>query len=292
MSRPAPRARIVVALDGDTLSELPLGIVRQLAHDAAPDLLGLFVEDSRLLAHAESRLAREIVFAGRERALDTTALARHLRGRAAEARRRFEALARDLGATHGFEVRRGDVVGELVRAAAGAAALVIGVGTGAGAAEAWWRDTLERIAEAPVPAVLFARTGWSTGRDIVTVVERGDTTAAALRAAVALAATSRSPLSLLIDAAAAAERDALAALATELAAAAGVELRSLLRAPALTATTILRAAQGARLVVLAQRAASGARLPAALVTRLRAPLLLVDSTEHAARGAPAADAPR
>jgi hypothetical protein len=275
-----PRSRIVVAVDPDAPSDLPLDMAQQLWSDAATELIGLFVEDARLFEHAGSRLAREVVFSGGERSLDAAALARQLRARAAEARRRFETHATDLGLRHAFQILRGDLVGELVREAAGAEALVVGVAAGAAASRAWWSVALERLAQAPLPAVLFPREGWLTGRGIVAVLERQDA-ATALEAALRFARRSRSPLTLLLTAAAASERETLAAAATELAAGAGVSLHAILSAAEPTLATILRVAQGARLLVLPQHETpADSTFMTTLVAQMRVPLLVVGARER------------
>ena len=239
--------RIVVAIDPDAPSDLPLDIVEQLFADAATELLGLFVEDTRLLAHAQSRSAREIVFGGGERALDAEALARQLRARATAARRTFEARARDLGLRHGFSIRRGDIAGELLSAATDARALIVGM---AGAPRAWSASVLARLAGAELPAVLFAREGWHTGRGIVAATDRTAAGTAALRTAVRLAARCRSPLTLLIAATEHRAREELEKRALALARQAHVELLCTLPTTSTTPDWLLRIASGARLVVL------------------------------------------
>ena len=282
MSAPAaPRSRIVVALDPDVPSDLPLDIAEQLWSDAATELIGLFVEDVRLFEHAGSRLAREVVFSGGARTLDAAALGRQLRDRAAEARRRFETRATGLGVRHAFQILRGDLVAELLREAAGADVLVVGVAAGAAAARAWWRAALERLVQARLPAVLFAREGWLTGRGIVVVVEPPDVTTAALHAALRLARRSDSPLTLLVTAASTAERESTVARAAELASDAGVTLHTVLSSSGPTLGTILRVAQGARLLVLPQRdLADNAPFMTSLVVQLRVPLLVVGTHDR------------
>jgi hypothetical protein len=242
--------RIVVAIDPDTPSDLPLEFVQQLLQDAATEILGLFVEDTRLLAHAQTRRAREIVFGGGERVLDAEALARQLRARAAAAQQAFEVRARNLGLRHGFAIRRGDIAGELLSAAADAEALVVGVAAKAGAPRAWSAAVLARLANATLPALLFAREGWRTGRGIVAATDLTEAGTAALNAAVRLAARSRSPLTLLVAAAEHHAREALAQHALALARQRHVELVCRLPTTSTTPESLLRIASGARLVVL------------------------------------------
>jgi K+-sensing histidine kinase KdpD len=141
---------------------------------------------------------------------------------------------------------------------------------------------LERLAEARSPAVLFAHESWRTGEGIVSVVDESDGPAVALRTAVRLAARAHAPLSLLVEAATTDERAKLTALATDVVAAAGVELRASQRVVRVTPDTVARAAEGARLLVLPRReAARGAGFMSRLLMRLRTPLLLVDSAAAA-----------
>jgi hypothetical protein len=272
-SRAEARPRIVVAVDAD-MSDLTLEIARHLFRDAATELVGLFVEDRRLFEHASAALAREVIYTGRARALEKPKLERQLRARAAEARRRFEASASRLALAHDFQVLRGDVVAELVREAASADALVVGFTAEAGA---WPSRTLRDLLAAPLPALLVARVGWLTGRGIVAVfAQRPDPRA--LDAVVRLAHRSRSPLTVLLAASTEAERQALTESVQLQLSATDVELRGLLAATDLTLETILRAARGARLVVLAHGGEPRAvELAADLAVRTRLPLLLVKS---------------
>jgi hypothetical protein len=279
-AQPRERSRIVVAVDADDTADLPLDIARHLLRDAATELVGLFVEDRRLFEHAASALAREIGFSGHTRALESATLERQLRARAAEARRRFETRAAELKLPHDFQVVRGDVVAELVREATSAEALVVGLAAHTAPTRAWWARALRELAQAPLPAVLFAREGWQTGKGIVTVVERLADLAASLDTGLRLARRSRSPLTLLLAARAAAERRAAADAAAALAATAGVELRALLTATELTLDTVLRAAHGARLVVLPHGDEPRmADFVTTLVSRTDVPLLVVARRE-------------
>jgi hypothetical protein len=270
-ARADTRPRILVAVDADT-SDLPLEIARYLPRDAATELVGLFVEDRWLLEHATAGLAREIAYTGRARALERFRLEGQLRHRAAEARRRFEARAAHLALAHDFQVLRGDIVAELVREAANAEALVVSFA--AAAASTWWARTLWDLLAAPVPALLVAREGWLTGRGVVTAfAKRVDPRA--LDAGVRLARRSRSPLTVVLAADTEAERRELTeSLQTQLAA--DIELSGVLPVAELSPATILHAARGARLLVLAHgRDAGDTELASELVAHTRLPLLLV-----------------
>lgn len=273
-----PRPRVVVAVDADA-SDLPLEIARHLLAGTSTELVGLFVEDRRLFEHAAAALAREVAYTGRARVLERPRLERQLRARAAEARRQFEASAARLGLAHDFQVLRGDVVAELVREAADAEALIVGFTAGAAATSAWWARTLRNLLEASVPALLIAREGWLTGRGVVTVCAKFGG-AHALEAAVRLARRSGSPLTVLLSADTEAERRALAESLQAHLSAADVELRGLLPLADVTPETILRAARGARLLVLTHDAPGDANLVAELATATRLSLLLVKNGPH------------
>jgi hypothetical protein len=270
-----PRPRIVVAVDGST-SDLPLELARHFFRDATTRLVGLFVEDRRLFEHAAAALAREVSYSGRARALEKPRIEGYLRARAAEARRRFEASAERFALAHDFQVLRGDIVAELVREAAGAEALVVGFTEGPVAASAWWARTLRDLLEAPVPALLVAREGWLTGRGVVTVFAKR-VHAPALDAAVRLARRSGSPLTVLLSAATETERRVLAESLQAQLSTADIELLGVVPLAAVTHETILRAARGARLLVLTHDEPGDADLVAELATATRPSLLLVRS---------------
>lgn len=273
MSLPA-RARIVVALDPDAPSEVALDIVRHLPEGAASELLGLFVEDARLLAHAGSALAREVVLTGLERPLERSTLERQMRAQAEEQRRRFESAAARLGLPHAFHVARGERLAELVREAVNAEALVVTLAARAAALRGWTAEALHELARAPLRSVLFAREGWVTGRRIVTLLPRGDGERASLRAAIRFARASRSPLTVLFGAGA--QTPELTQWLQQAALAAGLAAPILLSVGEPAAPRLAGAARDARLVVLPSPRQTGdeAWLDAALGA-LQAPVLLV-----------------
>jgi hypothetical protein len=276
-ARVAPRSRIVVAVDAEA-SDLSLEIARHLLRDATTELVGLFVEDRRLFEHATAALAREVAYTGHARTFERPKLEGQLRARAAEARRRFEASAARLALAHDFQVLRGDIVAELVREAASAEALVVGFTAAAAAASAWSARTLRDLLTAPVPALLVAREGWLTGRGVVAVLAKG-VDARVLDASVRLARRSRSPLTVLLAAETESERRDLKESLHGRLAAADIELRGVLAFADMKQETILGAARGARVLVLANRhAIDDAELVLQLAAHTHLPLLLVDSS--------------
>src|SRR5690606_10436723 len=112
-------SRIVVALDPAGGAEAAVEIAALVSSGTA-EVVGLLVEDVRVLEHARSPLAREIVPSGRDRSLDRNLLERQFRARSAAVRARFEDAAARLGLRHAFHVARGDPLAEVARGAAGA----------------------------------------------------------------------------------------------------------------------------------------------------------------------------
>jgi hypothetical protein len=183
--------------------EFALDLARLVSLTAAPELLGLFVENARLLEHAGSRLAREIMLTGRERPLERAVLERQLRAQSALARASFEAAASRLGLPHTFQVARGDWVAELASRAAEAEALVVSLARETRRAELWLGATLRELLAAPLPLVLLAREGWLSGRSITGLIEEPRQAELVLEATARMAAHSESPIIVLLAGAAA-----------------------------------------------------------------------------------------
>jgi hypothetical protein len=264
-----PASRIVVALDPAGGAEFALEIAAFVS-GGTTEIVGLFVEDVRLLEHARSPLAREIVLSGRDRSLDRESLERQIRARAAAVRTRFEDAAARLGIRHVFQVARGDVLAEVARGAAGADVLVVSLGAETGRPAGWWGTPLEQLVREPMPALLFARES-RPASGILVVLERPEGAVAALTTAARLAKRSRAPLSILAAGAALAELDVAAILRAE-----GSESPVLLPAETIAADMIVHAARGARLVILPSRdTASDEALIGTLLTKVRAPLMLI-----------------
>ncbi len=187
-------SRVVVAVDRGNEQGFVLELARQIVPAAALEMLGLYVENARLLEHAKSRFAREIMLSGRERPLEAAALERQLRAEATRARAQFETAAARIGVAHEFLVARGNVATELLRHAAEAEGLIVslaedatGIGTGLAAA-------LGELLAAPLPLLLIARPGWLLGESIAVVVDEHGAEQETLAVAARIARLSRSPL--------------------------------------------------------------------------------------------------
>jgi hypothetical protein len=272
----AINARIVVALDPDSPSDVALDMARYLQESAAGELLGVFVEDTRVLAYASSRLAREVVLTGGERPLERPALERQIRAQTAEQRRRFESAATRLGLKHAFHVARGEWLTELVREAAHTEGLIVTLAAHAAALRGATASALRELVRAPLRNVLFVREGWATGRGIVTLLTRAEQSAPSLRAAVRFARASRSPLTVLMTGGALQHAAQIEQWLDDALHATGLDAPTLVRAGDITAAKLYGMARDARLVVLPAPHSRGeeALINAALET-LRVPLLLV-----------------
>lgn len=269
--------RIVIAVDAADVGDLALELARHVTESMSPELLGLFVENARLLDCSRSRLAREITRSGRERPIVRDRLERQIRYESAEARSRFERAAARLGMRSSFRVARGEIVAELLQQAAEAEALVVSLAEAGALPDPWLGAAVERLVRDGVPVLLFARAGWSRGRSIAVVV---DTAArhAAVHAAARLANASGSPLAVLLTGSALDDRAAAVQRVLEAAAGHGAEVGDVIAVGAATAPSLARAARfcGARLLVLT----SGdppveARLVLELLRRLPSALMLV-----------------
>ena len=200
---------VIIALDTAEPRDYAIELAGQLGPAETPELLGLFVESTELLEHASSRLAREILLTGSERAFDRSTLERQLRAQAARARAHFEAASTRLGLRHRFEVARGDILLEPFRRAAGAQALVVSLARILGDAMSPAR-LLQQLLEAGPPVVLLAREGWLRGQSIAVVVDDSAEENVVLDAAARVARHTGSPLAVLLRVSDSSDRERLA----------------------------------------------------------------------------------
>jgi len=162
--------RIVVALDPSAAEASAFDVLRYF-RGIDVDLAGVFVEDSNLLSHARSSLAREIDSGGtREFAIES--LERQLRARSDEMRRYFESVAQALRGRHSFHVARGEVVAEIERVAANCELLVVGVALAHRGLRARWGAQVHRLTAVGAATTVFTRDA-TPPNAIVTAVLRG-----------------------------------------------------------------------------------------------------------------------
>lgn len=119
--------RILVALDASTHSLTALETAAQLARHFRAELLGLFVEDARLLRLTNAPHATEIsLVSGYRRQMDNREVEWQLRAQAVRIQEVFEGVARRTRVRWSFRVQRGRIESEVVSAASQADLLVLG----------------------------------------------------------------------------------------------------------------------------------------------------------------------
>lgn len=125
--RPSAPTRILVALDASATSRAALRAAAQLAAAMQAELLGLFIEDRRLLQLCDSPFCREVGFyTAAVRPLESQSVERQLRVLAEELRRTLARVAGESQVRWSFQVRRGGIEEELLREAADALLLSLG----------------------------------------------------------------------------------------------------------------------------------------------------------------------
>lgn len=187
-----PIRRVLLALDPAAPRTEVFDAIAALVDPANVEVTGLFVEDDALLRLSSLPFAVEIRRGGPPRALDAAALQAQLEERARTIRAAFEAAARSRHLRARFTVTRGEVVAELLRAAAEADVLVIGRSFRTAGARTWLGAALERLGEASPEAVLrtnllFVHEPWAEGSRVLLVDDGSEAGAAARERAEGLA---------------------------------------------------------------------------------------------------------
>lgn len=192
----ADAPRIVVALD-PSVSEASAFDVLRYFRNLDADLAGVFVEDSSLLSHARSSLAREVDAAG-DREFVLESLERQLRARSTEMRRYFESVAQALRGRHEFHVARGEVATEIERVAANCELLVVGVARAHRGLRTRWGAGVHRLTAAGASTTVFTRDSRSPQAVVTVVLRSVDDVPSVVPAALRVARTSHAPLRVLV----------------------------------------------------------------------------------------------
>jgi nucleotide-binding universal stress UspA family protein len=120
--------RILVALDASSPSHAALEEAAALAAELHAELSGIFVVDAELLRLSALPMARETgLTSAQRRTLDPQAMERALKAQAEAARATLEATARRHRLQSTFRLSRGNVVSELIEAAAQTDLIAMGV---------------------------------------------------------------------------------------------------------------------------------------------------------------------
>lgn len=196
MSAPRQR-RVLVALDPGVSQETALQAVASVMGRDVAEVLGLFVEDTALLSLARLPAVREITIEAAERMLTAEQVERQFRAQAARLRSLFESGAARAGLRYRFEVARGEVSREILRAAAACDVLVL-----THSRQQVLQTLVARLAfpELPVPGpqtLVFVQERWLTGRRVA-VLFRGSEDQGLLELAQDLAQTERLSLAVLV----------------------------------------------------------------------------------------------
>jgi nucleotide-binding universal stress UspA family protein len=118
---------VIVALDASAHSLAALCLATELAAEAKAELVGLFVEDARLLKLATSPRAQEVFYpSGKHQPLNTATMEQRLQAQAEQARRALASTAGHAQVRWSFRVVRGEVAAEVLTAAAKADVLALG----------------------------------------------------------------------------------------------------------------------------------------------------------------------
>lgn len=261
-------ARILIAMSAQAQLRLALEPYRYLLGEAPPTIVGLFLEDPRLMAHARSTLAREFVLSGLERRFEAESIERQLRAHWSALRRLLEAEGRRLGIEPEVEIVREDPRAALGSAAERADALVVERDVAREALEIWARARGPQ----PLRALLLAPPEWPPIGDVVVLVgadSSAETEDSAFETALRLARRTGAPLTVLIAGDAG---DAVYEQLTRRARQAGVGIGALVPLGNTSLATLADAARHARVLILP--ADTDPSVVSALASRLRGATLL------------------
>jgi nucleotide-binding universal stress UspA family protein len=189
--------RILVALDTSMSSRAALESAAGIARQLGAELLGVFVEDLALVQLAALPLARELRIASASaRALDPAAMQRSLEAQASQARASLEQASRRFGLRASFRVARGDVVTELLAAAAEADLLALGLSGQMEIAGRRIGSTVRAVVAQARCSILIEHAHKRTGTAVALVYEGRRTDARVFERALALASARQAELAI------------------------------------------------------------------------------------------------
>ena len=179
------KTRVLVALDPAAPMPSALEALTALAADLSPELIGLFVEDANLRRLCSLSCVREVSMdTGIERGLELGLMLNQLRVQRLRMERLLARAARQLRVPHRVEVIRGELVEELLRAAALTDLFLVGRASGMAGARSWMGSRLHELVGTVPGTVAIVHEPWRIGHRILVACD-GD---AAGRAALTLAA--------------------------------------------------------------------------------------------------------
>ncbi len=191
--------RILVALDASPHSHAALIEAAALAESLQAELAGIFVLDAELLRLSALPVARETgLTSAQRRRLDPETMERALRLQADRARKSLEDIARKHRLASTFQLLRGNVLAELLRATEETDLLAMGLMGQLNVTRARLGSTARGITSRASCSVLLLGPDVRRGSAVVAVYGRSANASSALSIAARLAAQRNSPLVVLL----------------------------------------------------------------------------------------------
>ena len=211
---PDGHSRVVVWLDPTAPQENSLPVLACLG--AAAEILGLFVEDINLLELSRLPVAREITFEGLgAKLIEPRNIERQFRAHGNRMRNLFETAVKNIGASHSFQVIRGELCAELLKVSTDCDMLVLSHSRRHFGPRLTIRTRLGEILESGPPTLVFVQEQWRTGQRVATLFDGSEQSLAALKTAASMASFEKLDLSVWLPDLADVERQQLEIRARE-----------------------------------------------------------------------------
>ena len=190
----ANQRRVVVLLDSHTPQETAVDAVASISAGKRAEMLGLFVEDIRLVDLAKLPCAREIAADAAEvRSLNLEHIEQQFRSQGRRLRRTSRVRIR-----HSFQVVRGKIPEEVIRFGAGYDALVINHSRNLIRAESHARQMIQALISEGPETLVFVQERWPSGRNVLVLFDATQEAWAALRLGLTVAYADRLALTVLL----------------------------------------------------------------------------------------------
>ena len=272
--------RILVALDHSDDSRTTLAEAAVLAAQLQAELVGLFIEDVKLIEAAQLPFVRQISLTGQSAPFDRVAMERSFRAQEQAARQLLESVALRHRLSWSFRVARGRASVEILAQVQGVDLVIVGKTAPTVTRQGRIGATALAVADALHGAILFSEPRAAHvlghGGPVLAVFDGGAAADRALAIAARLAGAGGQIL-VVVSPGDAAERQALRQRAGERLAALGATARFIGvtdHGPAALEDALLQAGGG--LIVIGEHAPMLGGLPLAdLLALLRAPMLVV-----------------
>ncbi len=155
----SPLQRILVALDASPHSRAALDAAVRLAATFEGKIEGLFIEDETLLRTAQLPFAKEVrAHTAPPKRLNDERMQRQLRYQAEYAEYALQQAAEEADVTYAFRTTQGDVIQELMRAAAEVDLLVLGKTSTASSRRRLGTTSRTLLSDAPSPVLVLRNT--------------------------------------------------------------------------------------------------------------------------------------